>query len=173
MYLGTISYLEKNMLKVCFESPFTRMISSWNTNTSCPPPPGCRTSKQKLGWLGNQMLLLSKQTFYVKQHCNVIRNSCGGDFWHSKEFFWVVLFQYCWGPWKAMKNLIWRGCRVYICPLLFCKVQGWIFKVIAITDLSIILTDFVLWYIRSLWRLIGLNPFQGESLILLSKVDNK
>ena len=36
MYLGSFFILEKYVLRVCFESPFTRMIS--NMKYKCPPP---------------------------------------------------------------------------------------------------------------------------------------
>ena len=35
-YLGSIFIPEKYVFGVCFESPFMRMISAWNT--SAPPP---------------------------------------------------------------------------------------------------------------------------------------
>ena len=36
-YLGSIFIPEKYVFRVCFESPFTRMIS--NFRYKCPPPP--------------------------------------------------------------------------------------------------------------------------------------
>ena len=38
-YLGSISIPDKYMFRVCFESPFTKMISSLKYKWSPPPPP--------------------------------------------------------------------------------------------------------------------------------------
>ena len=49
LYLGSISIPEKYMFRVCFESPFTRMISS--LKYKCPHPQGCIQITHKWGLL--------------------------------------------------------------------------------------------------------------------------